>query len=87
MEGRRVVSRVQPGLCRYCGCTEDAPCAMCRLAYDGCGWHVANKTVCSGAPCVVAERARKERNAVIAREWRSDALQEAGLRGKKGRAA
>lgn len=78
---------VAPGVCRFCGCRDEDPCAYCKAAYDGCNLVGEQKLVCAGPGCVKAEAARKERNAELARQWRRDGLAEAGLRGGKGRAA
>ena len=38
------------GVCRYCGCTEDAPCRI--PGDDTCSWHDAQRTVCTGPKCL-----------------------------------
>ena len=47
---------VVPGVCRYCGCTQDRPCRL----HDGdeCSWIDGSRTVCSAPGCVCAEAAR-----------------------------
>jgi hypothetical protein len=42
--------RFIPGVCRYCGCTEDNACLTAgeRL----CGWLDLERTVCDAPPCV-----------------------------------
>lgn len=49
---------VTPGVCRYCGCTEGAPCWSCRQHHDDCAFSDRDRTVCQGPACVKAEAAR-----------------------------
>jgi hypothetical protein len=45
------VTLIAPGHCRYCGCSEEDPCSLCRRDHDGCAWHDRARTVCSAGPC------------------------------------
>ena len=49
---------VTPGVCRYCGCTDGAPCWSCRQHHDDCAFRDRDRTVCQGPDCVKAEAAR-----------------------------
>jgi hypothetical protein len=50
------VSRIQPGVCRHCGCTEDNACVL--VNGDGCCWTDRERMVCSNPSCIAAESAR-----------------------------
>ena len=45
-----------PGVCRYCGCTEENPCHVAPYNDgDTCGWlYGTDRTVCSASPCIQA---------------------------------
>jgi hypothetical protein len=49
---------IVPGTCRYCGCTEEEPCSLCQATKGECAWYDQERTVCAGAGCVRAEKAR-----------------------------
>ena len=44
----------KPGVCQYCGCTEDDPCYLPvdDSAFVSCAWFDSAQTVCSNARCI-----------------------------------
>ena len=45
-------------VCRYCRCTEAAPCWACRTGHEGAVWSNEERNVCAGPACMKAEAAR-----------------------------
>jgi hypothetical protein len=61
------MSAIQPGTCRFCGCTEDDPCSVPPYgAGDTCAWLDAECTVCSNCAGAWAAKERAEQAARIA---------------------
>lgn len=46
---------VTPGVCRYCGCTEDHACLVGHPSCNPqpCSWVEPTRTVCSNPECIV----------------------------------
>ena len=63
------MSQVTAGKCRYCGCTEDRPCAVPPYgADDTCAWVPGTgQTVCTRSSCQTAW-AREQKRAQAAAE-------------------
>lgn len=62
MKKREIIVRVplQPGRCRWCGCTDENGCA------NGCTWWTSDYTLCSEcAPFDAAIRTRRGRAALL----------------------
>ena len=60
------MSTIQPGVCRYCRCTEDRACRIPPYGSDDtCAWMPDTmRTVCSNPQCIRAwERERKKAKA------------------------
>jgi hypothetical protein len=56
-EGSEAVSlHIQPGVCRFCRCTDDKPCRL--LNGDACCWMTKERIACSNPDCVMAEERR-----------------------------
>ncbi|MDE2104122.1 MAG: hypothetical protein KGL39_43190 [Patescibacteria group bacterium] len=88
------MSRVQPGVCRHCNCTETNACRL--EDGDPCCWTDLQRTVCSNPACIRAESARvaRARQAAITagtprklRSWEIHEQIRRGRRGRKRRAA
>jgi hypothetical protein len=41
---------VEPGTCRYCGCTQDNACTI--PGGDTCSWYSNERTVCTNPACI-----------------------------------
>lgn len=53
------MTAAQPGVCRYCKCTERG---RCRLPDgDPCGWFDPARTVCSAPACLTAHFAARDK--------------------------
>ncbi len=46
------MTRIVPGVCRYCGCTADASCRL--PSGEACCWMDSLRTLCSGPACLRA---------------------------------
>jgi hypothetical protein len=57
-------AQLQPGVCRYCHCTEDNACRI--PGGDACSWFVADRTVCNKPSCITAWFAYQRRAAAQA---------------------
>jgi hypothetical protein len=75
------VSRVVPGVCRYCGCTENTACRVAPYGpEDTCGWLPDSmRTACSAKPCWFAwsrhqKRAKEQQEARAARRFERSLL-------------
>lgn len=64
------MSLVAPGRCRYCDCTDGAPCAYCKAFHDECVLS-ADLLVCSQPSCIRQEQERLRRAREEARAERA----------------
>jgi hypothetical protein len=45
------MSYLAQGVCRHCGCRQDAPCRACQLLFDGVCFTDRKRTVCAASEC------------------------------------